>query len=64
MTLSVSAALLFGLLVFLLWRYARLPIWQGLVCIVFGYLLASSSLGPYIGEALRDVARFIAGIQL
>ncbi len=64
MTLSVSATLLLGLLVYLLWRYARLPVWQALVCIVFGYLLAASSLGPYLGDALRGLARFIAGLHV
>lgn len=64
MTIAVSAVVLLGVLVYLLWRYARLPLWQATVCAAFGYFLASSSVGPTIGEGLRAVARFIAGLDV
>ena len=64
MTIAVSAVLLLAVLVYLLWRYARLPLWQAAVCAAFGYFLASSSIGPEIGEGLRALARFIAGLEL
>jgi hypothetical protein len=64
MTIAVSAVLLLGILVFLLWRYARLPLWQAAVCAAFGYFLASSSIGPEIGDGLRALARFVAGLDL
>ncbi|MBM2620486.1 hypothetical protein JIG36_33755 [Actinoplanes sp. LDG1-06] len=64
MTIAVSAVLLLGVLVFLLWRYARLPLWQAAVCAAFGYFLASSSIGPEIGDGLRALARFVAGLDL
>ncbi len=64
MVVTVSAVLLLGVFVFLLWRYARLPLWQAAICALFGYLLASSSLGPHIGNGLRSLAHFIAGLHL
>src|SRR5262249_53930764 len=64
MVLSVSAVLLLGVFVFLLWRSARLPLWQAAICALFGYLLAFSSLGPHIGDDLRSLAQFIAGLHL
>lgn len=64
MTIAVSAVLLLGVLVYLLWRYARLPLWQAAVCAAFGYFLASSSIGPEIGNGLRALARFVAGMSL
>ncbi|GAA0532633.1 hypothetical protein GCM10010172_11770 [Paractinoplanes ferrugineus] len=64
MTIAVSAVILLGVIVFLLWRYARLPLWQAAICAAFGYYLASSSIGPTIGNALRALARFIAGLTL
>jgi uncharacterized membrane protein AbrB (regulator of aidB expression) len=64
MTIAVSAVLLLAVLVYLLWRYARLPLWQAAVCAAFGYFLASSSIGPEIGEGLRALARFVAGLEL
>lgn len=64
MTVAVSAVILLGVFVYLLWRYARLPLWQAAVCAAFGYFLASSSIGPDIGAGLRALARFVAGLDL
>lgn len=64
MTIAVSAVLLLGVFVFLLWRYARLPLWQAAICAAFGYFLADSSIGPEIGDGLRALARFVAGLGL
>jgi hypothetical protein len=64
LTVSVSAVLLLGVFVYLLWRYARLPLWQAAVCALFGYLLASSSLGPHIGNGLADLARFVSRLRI
>ncbi len=64
MTIAVSAVILLGVFVFLLWRYARLPLWQAAICATFGYFLASSSIGPDIGNGLRALARFVAGLDL
>ncbi|GAA0577141.1 hypothetical protein GCM10010172_72310 [Paractinoplanes ferrugineus] len=64
MTIAVSAVVLLGVFVFLLWRYARLPLWQAAVCSAFGYYLAASSIGPTIGDGLRALAGFVAGLDL
>jgi hypothetical protein len=64
MTIAVSAVVLLGVVVYLLWRYARLPLWQAAVCAAFGYFIASSSIGPEVGDALRALARFVAGLDL
>ena len=64
MTISISAVILLGVFVFLLWRYARLPLWQAAICAAFGYYLASASIGPSIGHGLRALARFVAGLEL
>jgi len=61
---SLSAVILLGTLVLLLVRYAGLLLWQACVCILFGFLLASSSLAPYIGSAVAVGARFLAGLHL
>ncbi len=64
MIISVSAAILLGAFVYLLWRYARLPLWQIAICALFGYFLASSTVGPHIGNALVSVAHFVARLHL
>jgi hypothetical protein len=63
-TIAVSAVILLAVFVYLLWRYARLPLWQAAICAAFGYFLASSSIGPDIGGGLRALARFVAGLDL
>jgi hypothetical protein len=64
MVVSVSAVLLLGVFVYLLWRYARLPLWQAAICALFGYLLAASSIGPHIADALQSLARFLSRLHL
>lgn len=63
MIVSASIVLLLGVLVFFLIRYAKLRAWQALICIVFGYYLASTEAGQYINAAVTAVARLISGIQ-
>jgi hypothetical protein len=61
--ISVSAVVLLGVLVALLCRYARMPWWHAAVCALFGYFLAASSIAPRIGDGLRDLAHFVAGVR-
>ncbi|MET7417546.1 hypothetical protein [Dactylosporangium sp. NPDC005555] len=53
-----------GLLVYLLWRYARLPLWHIAVCALFGYFLSTSTLGPHIGRLTGAAIRYIAGLDV
>ena len=64
MVLSLSAVVLLVALVFLLLRFAGLRAWHAVVCILLGFFLASSSLGPFIREATRATARLLAGLDL
>ena len=50
LTISISAVLLLGALVYLLWRFANLSAWQAAICVLFGYFLATSSIGPTLGR--------------
>jgi hypothetical protein len=59
--LSISAVMLLGALVVLLWRYAGLKAWHALVCVFFGFYLASSSLASTINSFARSLARIISG---
>jgi membrane protein YdbS with pleckstrin-like domain len=61
---SISAVLLLAVFVYLLWRYANLSAWQAAVCVLLGYYLATSSLGPYLGHWLRSLIHAIAGLRL
>jgi uncharacterized SAM-binding protein YcdF (DUF218 family) len=61
---SVSLVLLLGVLILLLIRYAKLRAWQALLCVLFGYYVASTPIGQYLNSAVTAVVRLISGIQL
>ena len=57
MTVTVSAAALLSVAVFLLCKYAGLKIWHAAVSIVFGFYLASTSFAPYISQFTSNLFR-------
>ena len=64
MVVSLSLVLLLGVFVYLIWRYARLPLWQIVLCALFGFYLASSSAGPNIAHAVQAFALFLSQLHL
>ena len=59
LTVTISAALLMGAAVFILFRYAGMRIWHAAVCIIFGFYLASSSLAPDITNVMTSLFRLL-----
>ena len=59
MTVTVSLALLLGVVAFLLCRYAGLRIWHAAVCVVLGFYLASTSFAPYISQFTESLIRYL-----
>jgi uncharacterized membrane protein len=57
LTVTLSVALLLGVVVFLLCRYAGLKIWHAAVCIILGFYLASTSFAPYISQFTESLLR-------
>jgi hypothetical protein len=57
LTVTVSLALLLGIAVFLLCRYAGLRIWHAAVCVILGFYLASTSFSPYISQFTESLIR-------
>jgi hypothetical protein len=64
MSVSLSAAVLLGVLVWLLWRYANVQLWHILTCALFGFYLASATAGPHIANALHSVATFLSRLHM
>ena len=63
MILSVSLVLLLGVLVWFLVRFAALRGWHALLCVLFGFFLASTPLAPYIRDGCHALARIVAGVE-
>ena len=59
MTVTLSVALLLGVAVFLLCKYAGLKIWHSAVCIILGSYLASTSFAPQISQFTGSLLRLL-----
>lgn len=64
MALSISAVVLLAIIVVLLVRKSGLKAGHAVVCVLLGFYLASSSVGPTINELTTNVAGMIEGIKL
>jgi hypothetical protein len=60
---SVSLVLLLGLLIVFLIRYTKLRAWQAVICILFGFYVASTPLAQYINAAATAVLHLISGVR-
>jgi len=60
-TVSISVVVLLGVLVWLLHRYGGMKIWQGLICALFGFYLATTSLAPQIRATVAAIIHALTG---
>lgn len=63
MAVSISAVVLLAVITFLLIKKGGLNAGHAVVCILFGFYLASSSVAPTISRAVASVAQMISGIK-
>jgi hypothetical protein len=59
--ISLSLVVLLGVTVWVLHRYAGLKFWHGLVCLLFGFFLAGTSVAPMIRNAVSSAIAFVTG---
>jgi hypothetical protein len=52
---------LLALAVLALYKFASLKLWHGLVCILFGFYLASSSVAPEIRTTVTSIIHALTG---
>ncbi|MHC5258766.1 hypothetical protein ACYSUO_12835 [Streptomyces sp. UC4497] len=63
MALSISAVVLFAIIVFILIKKSGLKAGHAVVCVLLGFYLASSSIAPTINELTTNVADMVGGIK-
>jgi hypothetical protein len=63
MVLSISGVLLLGVIVFILFRKDGLKVSHLIVCMMFGFYLASTSIASSIRSSTDSVASFISGLH-
>lgn len=59
MAVSVSVLVVLAVAVFVLCRYAGLRVLQAVVCIAFGFVLASSRFAPEISKLISSLSRLL-----
>nr|WP_206314862.1 hypothetical protein [Streptomyces coryli] len=61
--MSISLVVLLAIIVFLLVQKAGLKAGHAIVCVLLGFYLSGSSVGPTIDEVTRNVAGMISDIK-
>jgi F0F1-type ATP synthase assembly protein I len=61
LAISLSLVLLLGIAVWLLYRYAGLKAWHVVVCVLFGFFLATTTAAPAIRHIVRSILAAIPG---
>jgi hypothetical protein len=59
MTVSVPLVAVFGILVFLAYRYMGLRAWQAVAALIFGFLLAATTAAPEIRALLSGLTNWL-----
>jgi hypothetical protein len=61
LAISISLIALLAVAVWVLYKFAGLKLWHGLVCILFGFYLASSSVAPEIHTTVTSIIHALNG---
>ncbi|MFI6594627.1 hypothetical protein ACIBHX_00170 [Nonomuraea sp. NPDC050536] len=61
MTVTVPLVLVVGAVVFVAWRYLGLRLWHAIAALVFGFLLAATTLAPDIRRVIQAAIGWITG---
>jgi intracellular septation protein A len=61
LAVSLSLVLVFGIAVWVLHRYAGLKFWHAVVCVLFGFFLATTAAAPMIRSAVATIVALISG---
>ena len=61
MAISISLVLVLAVAVWLLHKYGGLKVWQAVICILFGFHLATTSFAPEIRTTVTAIVRALTG---
>jgi hypothetical protein len=60
--ISISLVALLAIAVWALYKFAALKLWHGLVCMLFGFYLASTSVSPEIRTTVTSIIHALTGL--
>jgi hypothetical protein len=61
MTVSIPLVAVLGLGVYLAYRYMGLKVWQAVVCLLCGFLLAATTAAPGIRHLVSAILQWLTG---
>ena len=61
MVVSIPLVAILGAIVYVAWRYMGLRVWQAVLCLLFGFLLAATTAAPGIRHTLTAVVQWLTG---
>jgi len=59
MAIPVPLIALVGAVLYIAWRYMGLRIWQAVVCLIFGFLLAATTAAPEIHSLITGLVQWL-----
>jgi uncharacterized membrane protein len=59
MTVSIPLVVLIGAVIYIAWRYMGLRVWQAVVCLIFGFLLAATTAAPEIHKIITGLVHWL-----
>jgi hypothetical protein len=60
MTVTVPLVLIVAAIIWVAYRYMGLRVWQAVLCLVFGFLLAATTAAPEIRSLLTAIVQWLA----
>ena len=61
MTVTIPLVVLVAALAFVAWRFMGLRMWQLIICLLLGFLLAATSFAPEINNLVTGIVHAITG---
>jgi hypothetical protein len=58
---SIPLVAILGAFVLVAYRYMGLRVWQAILCLLFGFLLAATTAGPGISHLLTGLVQWLTG---
>jgi hypothetical protein len=59
MTVSIPLVVIFGVLVYIAYRYMGLRVWHAIAALIFGFLLAATAAAPEIHSLLAGLLTWL-----
>jgi hypothetical protein len=59
LNVSIPLVALAGVAVYLAWRFMGLRIWQAVLCLIFGFLLAATTAAPVIHNLITGLVQWL-----